>query len=207
MDSDNIVLFIIILTGILSLFAWKRHDIFNKLLLRPYDVVHKKQYQQIITHGFLHANWGHLIINMLVFWSFGSVLIQYFKIVWNELGNLMFLLLYLSAIVISSLYGILKNKNNPYYSAVGASGATSAIVFSSIFFDPWNKIYFFGVLPIPGIVFGIIYLIYSYRMAKRGKDNIGHDAHFWGAVYGFAFPLLFKPELWEHFYKRLTLYL
>ncbi|MDY0315521.1 MAG: rhomboid family intramembrane serine protease, partial [Bacteroidales bacterium] len=73
----------------------------------------------------------------------------------------------------------------------------------SMFFDPWNKIYFFGVLPIPGILFGVIYLIYSYQMAKKAKDNIGHDAHFWGAVYGFVFPLFFKPELWEYFYLRL----
>ncbi|HPX76380.1 MAG TPA: rhomboid family intramembrane serine protease [Bacteroidales bacterium] len=201
--TSNIVLIIVIVTAIFTYGAWQREDVFRKFLLSPYEVVHRKRYYQIITHGFLHANWAHLIINMLVFWSFGSVVIQYFDILWGDFKNLMFLFFYLSAIAVSALFSIIKHKDNYYYSAVGASGATSAVVFASIFFNPWNKVYFFGILPIPGIVFGAIYLIYSYQMAKRGKDNIGHDAHFWGAVYGFVFPLVLKPELWEYFYVRL----
>ncbi len=201
--TSNIVLIIVIVTAIFTYGAWQREDIFRKFLLSPYEVVHRKRYYQIITHGFLHANWAHLLINMLVFWSFGSVVIQYFDILWGDFKNLMFLFFYLSAIAVSALFSIIKHKDNYYYSAVGASGATSAVVFACIFFAPWNKVYFFGLLPIPGIVFGAIYLIYSYQMAKRGKDNIGHDAHFWGAVYGFVFPLACKPELWEYFYVRL----
>ena len=201
--ASNIVLIIVIVTAIFTYGAWQREDVFRKFLLSPYEVVHRKRYFQIFTHGFLHANWAHLIINMLVFWSFGSVLIQYFDILWGDFKNLIFLFFYLSAIAVSALFSIIKHKNNYYYSAVGASGATSAVVFASIFFNPWNKVYFFGILPIPGIVFGAIYLIYSYQMAKRGKDNVGHDAHFWGAVYGFVFPLVLKPELWEYFYVRL----
>jgi membrane associated rhomboid family serine protease len=122
---------------------------------------------------------------------------------WGTKAVILFVLLYLSAIIVSSLYSLAKYKDNYSYSAVGASGATSAIVFASIFFDPWNMIYFFGVLPIPGILFGVIYLIYSYRMSRKGTDNIGHDAHFWGAVYGFTFPLFFKPELFKFFINRL----
>lgn len=203
--GDKIIYIIIGITGIVTYLAWQKEDLFRKLLLSPYDLVRKKQYYRIITHGFLHGNWMHLIVNMLVFWSFGRVLMQYFYLVWDEMGYLLFLLLYLSALIVSSLYSIAKHKDDYHYSAVGASGATSAIVFASIFFDPWNKVYFFGVLPVPGIIFGAIYLIYSYRMSKRGTDNIGHDAHLWGALYGFVFPLFFKPELWEYFYKRLML--
>lgn len=201
--GDKIVYIIIGITGVVTYLSWQNQDWFQKLLLSPYDFVHKKQYYRIITHGFLHANWAHLIVNMLVFWSFGSVLMKYFYVFWDDMGYLMFLLLYISALVVSSVFSIAKHRNDYNYSAVGASGATSAIVFASIFFDPWNKIYFFGILPIPGIVFGAIYLIYSYRMSKKGTDNIGHDAHLWGAVYGFAFPLFFKPQLWEYFSHRM----
>jgi membrane associated rhomboid family serine protease len=141
---------------------------------------------------------------MLVFWSFGSVVIQYFELIWGIYAIGLLILLYISAIVISSLYSVAKHKDDYSYSAVGASGATSAIIFASMFFDPWNMIYFFGVLPIPGILFGFLYLIYSFRMAKIGNDNIGHDAHFWGAVYGFVFPMMFKPELYKYFLDKLV---
>lgn len=201
--GDKIVYIIIGVTGVVTYLAWQNKDLFHKLLLSPYDLVHKKQYYRIITHGFLHANWAHLIINMLVFWSFGAVLMQYFYVFWGEIGFLLFLLLYISSLIVSSLFSIAKHKDDYSYSAVGASGATSAIVFASIFFDPWNKIYFFGILPIPGIVFGVLYLIYTYRMSKKGTDNIGHDAHLWGALYGFVFPLILKPQLLEYFTHRM----
>ncbi|MDR2011318.1 MAG: rhomboid family intramembrane serine protease [Bacteroidales bacterium] len=200
---ENIVFIIIIITVVISYTAWKRPELFNKLLLWPYSVVHRKEYYRIITHGFIHADWAHLIVNMLVFWSFGTVLIRYFQYFWHGYAVLLFLLLYISAIVVSSIYSVIKHKGDYGYSAVGASGATSAIIFASMFFDPWNMIYFFGIIPIPGILFGVIYLIYSYKMAKRGTDNIGHDSHFWGAVYGFVFPLIFKPSLFGFFIQQL----
>ena len=94
-----------------------------------------------------------------------------------------------------TLYSLLQQKNNPYYNAVGASGAVSAVLFTAIFFDPWNNIYFFGILPIPGIIFGGLYLYYSYYMSTKKADNIGHDAHFLGAIFGFALPIVLKPAL------------
>lgn len=201
---DKIILIIVITTGLISYVAWQRPELFNKLLLWPYGIIKRKQYYRMLTHGFIHADWMHLIINMLVFWSFGRNLIIYFQQVWGTYAIILFLSLYLSSIVISSIYSVIKHKNNHYYSAVGASGATSAILFACLFFDPWNLVYFFGIIPIPGILFGVIYLIYSYWMSKKANDNIGHDAHFWGAVYGFIFPLLFKPELFKYFIHELT---
>ena len=200
---ENIIFIIIGVTGVITYMAWQNERLFNKLLLSPYAMIRNKEYYRILTHGFLHANWTHLIINMLVFWSFGRVLLVNFIVFWDYAGIWLFISLYLSSIIVSSLYSIAKHKDDYNYSAVGASGATSAIVFGSIFFDPWNMIYFFGIIPIPGILFGVIYLVYSYRMSKKGTDNIGHDAHFWGAVYGFTFPIFFKPELWEYFTHRL----
>lgn len=194
---------IILITLIISVYAWQDRTIFQKLLLSPYILVRNKEYHRLLTHGFLHGNWLHLIVNMLVFWSFGRVLLIYFNLIWSN-GNLVFLFFYLSAIVLSSLYSVVKHKDNYEYSAVGASGATSAIVFAYIFFEPWNLVYFFGVLPVPGIIFGIFYLIYSYKMSQKQIDNIGHDAHFWGAVYGFCFPIIFKPQLIQHFIHSLS---
>ncbi|MDD3860781.1 MAG: rhomboid family intramembrane serine protease [Bacteroidales bacterium] len=200
---ENLIYIIIGVTAVVSYLSWQNEALFRKLLLSPYDMIRNKEYYRLITHGFLHSGWTHLIVNMLVFWSFGRVLLFYFVQVWGTKGFLLFILLYLSAIVVSSVYSVIKHKDDYSYSAVGASGATSAIVFASLFFDPWNMIYFFGVIPIPGIVFGAIYLVYSYRMAKKAVDNIGHDAHFWGAVFGFVFPLLFKPQLFQFFIQRL----
>jgi len=200
---NKVILIIVVITGAITYFSWQKEELLSKLLFSPYFIKRRKEYYRFLTHGFVHANWAHVLVNMLVFWSFGSVLIQYFDIFWGNFANLLFIGFYLAAIILSSVFSFFKHKDNPYYSAVGASGGTSAIVFASIFFDPWNKVYFFGVIPIPGIIFGGLYLLYSYRMSKRGGDNIGHDAHFWGAVFGFFFPLLLKPELFQYFLNRL----
>ncbi len=98
-------------------------------------------------------------------------------------------------------------KNNYYYNAVGASGAVSAVLFAFIFFDPLQKILVFFVLPVPGILFAAIYLIYSYQMSKSDNDNIAHDAHLLGALFGFLFPILLKPRLFETFIDKLLTFL
>ena len=122
-----------------------------------------------------------------------------------SVGSLFFLLLYLSSIVIASISTLYKHKNNHYYNAVGASGAVSATVFASIFFDPLNPVYLFLIpIPIPGIIFGLAYLAYSHYMAKNSRDNINHEAHFYGAVYGMLFPLLIDVQFIEIFLSKLT---
>jgi membrane associated rhomboid family serine protease len=140
---------------------------------------------------------------MIVLWSFGEAVERYFRIYFGSDGTYYFLVLYFGAVLFSSLWSLYKQKNNYYYNALGASGAVSAIVFSAIFFNPWSKIYFFGILPIPGIVFGALYLVYSYRMGKKNVDNIGHDAHFLGALYGFLLPVLLRPSLIYEFINKL----
>jgi membrane associated rhomboid family serine protease len=201
--DENFALIIVIITGFVSYSAWRKPELFNKLLLSPYIIVRSKQYYRMLTYGFVHGNWSHLIVNMLVFLSFSDALIYYFGMIWYSSGKLMFIILYLSAIVVSSIYDVIKYKDNSAYSAVGASGATSAIIFASMLFQPWNMIYFFGIIPIPSIIFGIIYLIYSYVMGQKSIDNIGHNAHFWGAVYGFLFPILLEPDLLKNFIHQI----
>ncbi len=199
----TIVTIIAVVTIIVSIMGFRQDNLFQKLQLNPYQVVHKKDYHRVFTHALLHADWAHLIINVLVFFSFGDALLAYFKYHFQSMGSLMFLILYIFSIAVSALYSIIKNKNNPSYNAIGASGAVSAVVFACIFFDPWHKIGLFAVLPVPGIVFAVLYLAYSYYMGKKGYDNIGHDAHFFGAVFGLIFPIIAKPELINVFISQL----
>ena len=202
-----LTLIIVILTVLVSMLAFRRRELFYRLDLSPARVVHKKEYYRIFTHAFLHADYFHLGINMLVLYSFGT----YIERVFSQLetaglifsGPFFFVLLYVSSIALASLTTITRYRNNEGYSAVGASGAVSAIVFTYIFFAPLEKIYFYLVLPIPGILFGVLYLAYSSYMSRRNKDNINHAAHFWGAVVGFVFPILLEPSLFLVFLENL----
>ncbi len=197
-------LFIIIITAVFSITVFSRSELFYRYQLNPYLVFKKKQYYRILTHAFLHIGWEHLIVNMIVLFSFGNALSKYFYIYSNINSTILFIGIYVGGIIISSVYSIIKHKNNSAYNAVGASGAVSAVTFACIFFDPLNKIYFFGILPIPGILFGILYLGYSYYMSKKNLDNIGHDAHFYGAVFGFLYPLFINPQLITIFINKLA---
>lgn len=198
---------IVILTVLTSLAAFRRRELLYRLDLSPVRIVHHREYYRIFSHAFLHADYVHLGINMLVLYSFGTYIEQVFTqleeagVIFS--GPFFFILLYLASIALASVSTVTRYRNNEGYSAVGASGAVSAIVFTYIFFAPLEKIYFYMVLPIPGILFGVLYLAYSSYMSRRSKDNINHAAHFWGAVVGFVFPILLKPELFLVFLKNL----
>jgi len=161
----------------------------------------------MFTHGFIHADWLHLIINMFVLFSFGEAVEYKFKELANQdiirFPQLTFLLFYCGGIIVSSTTTLWKQRDNAMYESVGASGAVSAIVFAGIFFEPLRKIYVYGLIGFPGILIGVLYLIYSYYMSRKGKDNINHDAHFIGAVYGFLFPLLVDHRLLKLFLNQL----
>lgn len=189
--------------SIVSYIAFAQPAIMSRYQLNAWSVVHRKQFVRLISHGFLHADWFHLLVNMYVLYGFGEVVLYYFSIYLDGYTDFRFLLLFFTALPFSAIYSVYKNKSNPAYNAVGASGAVSAIVFTSIFFDPYNMLLLFFVIPVPGIVFGVLYLIYSAYMARKQVDNIGHDAHFWGAVYGLVFPLLYEPALIKVFIQKL----
>lgn len=199
------VLIIVVITSLISIYAFSNAGITERLSLKPTLVYHKHQYYRILSHSLIHADWTHLIVNMYVLFIFGDVCNQYFKYYFGAKHTVLFLALYIASLIFSSLFSIFKHRNNQGYSAIGASGAVMAIVFTSIFFDPWNKLWFFGIIPIPGILFGIIYLIYSLYMGKKNIDNIGHDAHFTGAVFGFLFPLIVDFRLLNMFIEKLLM--
>ncbi|MDE5420627.1 rhomboid family intramembrane serine protease [Ancylomarina sp. DW003] len=194
--------FIIAITALISITAFNKTELLYRYQFNAYQILKREQWYRILTHGFLHANWNHLIVNMIVLYFFGSALENYFNYYLGS-STFYFIALYISSIVFSSLYDLKKYANDYNYNALGASGATSAIVFATIFFDPWQLLYFFFVIPIPGIVFGVLYLAYSYYMNKKQMDNIGHSSHFYGALFGFLFPILVKPELFSIFLQKL----
>ena len=198
---------LIIITSAISIMAFNNREIFDKLQLNPYSVYHKKQWYRVISHGFLHADWAHLFVNMFVLFFFGrSVENEFERLAINgtiKSPVFSFVLLYFASMVFATVTSIAKQKDNIWYNSVGASGAVSAILFTHIFFQPLAKLYFYAVIPIPGIIFGVLYLGYSHYMSRRGNDNINHDAHFIGAVFGFLFPLLLEPKLINVFLGQL----
>jgi len=195
---------IIILTVLVSLGAFQNAQLFDKLRFDPFTMTDKKEWYRFFSYALLHADWGHLLINMFVLYSFGQNVEYFFGFFFGSKAVLYFILLYVGAVFISVTPSFEKNKNNPYYTAVGASGAVAAILFSSILMYPQGKIIFLLLpIPIPAYIFGIIYLVYSAYMAKKGRDNVGHDAHFWGAVFGFVFTILLKPALFMHFINQI----
>lgn len=193
---------IIAITVLVTMAAFERPMIFEKLLLSPYMIINQKQWYRVITHGFIHANWMHLLINMLVFYSFGQALNYYLSYYFNHTA-LHFLVIYFGGMIFATLSTIIKYRDNFAYRSVGASGAVSAVMFACIFFNPWSELLFFGILPIPGIVFGVLYLAYCSYMSKKSNDNINHDAHMYGAIFGFLYPVLVQPKLLMMFLEML----
>lgn len=199
---------IIAITTIVSIISFQNDRLFSILLLNPLKFLHKKEYYRIFSHGFIHADWMHLIVNMFVLFSFGRAIEGYFnqlkEMDYLQYPQLHYLTLYIGGIIVSSIPSIIKHRNDSWYNSVGASGGVSAVVFTSIFFGPLNILYLYFI-PIPGIVFGALYLIYSQYMSKRNKDNINHDAHFAGSIFGFLYPLIINIGLFKVFLNQLGL--
>jgi membrane associated rhomboid family serine protease len=195
---------IILFTVVASIVCFNNDELFNQLKFNAFDVHHGKQWYRFFSYGFLHANWVHLLINMVVFYSFGTLVEHYFKVFFHEKYILYYLLLYLGGLLLSIIPAFGKHKNDVLYNAVGASGAVSSVIFASIIILPKAPISFFFIpVEIPAWIFGILYIIYEFYMSRKAKDNIGHDAHFWGAVYGVIFTIVLKPSLAAGFLHQI----
>ncbi|MFN3403488.1 MAG: rhomboid family intramembrane serine protease [Cytophagaceae bacterium] len=190
-----LTIIITILTIVISIYAWNNPELYSKWLLTPYKVKKYNEFSRFITSGFIHADYMHLAFNMIAFFFFGMSVEGFF-------GSYLFVFLYLSGIVVSDIPTYLKHKNNFYYNSLGASGGVSSIIFSSILLSPLRTIRIFFI-PMPGFVFGILYLIYSYYMSKQSRDLVNHDAHFYGAVYGIGFTIIYDPTVVPDFFQQL----
>jgi membrane associated rhomboid family serine protease len=199
----NITLIIIIITAFVSYIGFQNATAFYKLKFNASLINHNKQYYRFFSYGFVHADWMHLLVNMFVLFSFGTAVENSFAGYFSVRGPFYFLLLYFGGLGFSTLPAFSRHKNNDYYNAVGASGAVSAVLFSAIIMNPQMSIVLlFLPIPTPAWIFGILYLIYSAYMAKRGTDNVGHDAHFWGAVFGLIFTIALNPAFVRIFFEH-----
>jgi membrane associated rhomboid family serine protease len=177
----------------------------HKLAHYPYGENRQNEFYRMVTAGFVHGDMFHLFVNMFVLYGFGEYIEAQFKAIHGQTaGMVVFAAFYVFTIILANLPTYIKNKDNPRYSSIGASGATSAIVFSFIVFSPWAILELYFFLPIPAIVFGVLYLWYSNWASRKQGDLIDHDAHFYGAIAGFLFTILMKKELIFHFFNELT---
>jgi len=194
-----------IITGLISYQAFNNRSIVEKLKHHPVSEHQGKEYYRLLSSGFVHGGWFHLLINLFVLWQFGPIVEQvYGQIFGTMLGPLVFLVMYLSTIVIADLPTFFKHKHNPNYAAIGASGAVSGVVFIYVLFFPWAQLSLYGIIPFRAIIGAVGYLIYSSWASKNRNDGIDHSAHFYGAVYGIVFTLIAKPQVLGAFFDELV---
>jgi membrane associated rhomboid family serine protease len=197
-------LYIIIITTIISLVAFSKPQFMDALIFDPARIQSQKQYYRFITCGFLHGDFFHLFVNMFVLYSFGQAVEYYYGKIFGDASEIVYLVLYITSIFAANVSTYYKHRNHSSYRALGASGAVSAVVFTSILFAPFAKIYLYGIIGLPGIILGLLYLGYSYYMSRRdSSDNINHDAHWQGAVYGILFTIVLKPVVIRIFLDQL----
>ncbi|WP_316848411.1 rhomboid family intramembrane serine protease [Pedobacter psychrodurus] len=189
---------IFVFTIITSLYAFYDHSLYGKFMLHPYSVSKGQNVYTLITSGLVHADWMHLFFNMFTFYAFAFTLE-------SLMGSWQFGLLYFLGLILSDLPTVFKHKDHFNYNSLGASGAISAVLFSYILFNPMSKIYIMFIpIGIPAVVFGILYLVYCAYASRNSRDHINHDAHFFGALTGLIFTIIFVPGILQNFITMLT---
>lgn len=195
----------IAIIGVTVLVSWRAFNdqkLLARLILWPPAISRSGQYDRLVTHGFIHADWMHLLFNMITLFFFGRVMEAGFFA--PRIGPLGYLAFYLSAIVVAILPTYLRHHRDAAYRSLGASGAVSAVLFSYILLAPWEKIYIVPIpIGIPAFVFALFYIGYSIWMDRQGGDNVNHSAHLWGAAYGMLFTVMLEPRVATTFLERL----
>jgi len=197
--GSPMTLLLVGVTVLVSWMAFNNRQLVERLLLWPPAIDRQHQYDRLLTHGFVHADWQHLLFNMITLFFFGRAIEPFFV---SYIGSLGFVLFYLSAILVAILPTYLRHRHDPRYRSLGASGAVSAVLFAYILLAPWQLILVF-FLPVPAILYAVFYVGYSIWMDRQGTDNVNHSAHLWGAGYGVLFALMMEPRLWQNFLARL----
>jgi membrane associated rhomboid family serine protease len=187
----SITVIIVIITVIISLTGFSNQKVLGDLIFYPPAVSQNNQYYRFITCGFIHADVAHLAFNMISLFLFGRFVEDAFTQIFGEPGKMLYLLMYILALIVSLLPTYFKNRDNYQYRSLGASGAVSAVVFAGLMIAPQIEVGFFIIPPvIPGFVFGPLYLIISAYLDRKGGDNINHSAHIWGALFGVIFVIV-----------------
>ncbi len=188
-NTGSLTILLIILNAIVTYQGFKVLSFFDKFSFKVHQILVDKEYKRLVTSGFLHANWTHFAFNMITLYLFSRGLESY-------IGIPAFLLLYFASLVGGNLLALYIHRNHPDYSAIGASGAVSGLVFASIGLFPGMEIGFI-LLPIyiPAWLYGIAYVLYSIYGIKSQKDNIGHEAHLGGGIVGLLIAITLNPGI------------
>lgn len=186
---------IIGITAITSIIAFNRYEMLDRWMFMPYRIKNRGQWDRFILSGFIHKDYIHLLFNMFTFYFFGGVVEMFLSYTFGVItGGVLFVAFYLLGIIISDIPTYNKFKKDSHYRALGASGGTAATVFASIVIMPLSDICLFGIICLPGFILGVLFLIYSYVKGQKGEDNINHDAHLYGAIFGIIFILILSPS-------------
>jgi membrane associated rhomboid family serine protease len=186
------------ITIITSLMAFSNENLYGKLILHPYNVSRGRYIYTVITSGLIHKDWMHLFFNMLSFYFFAFQLEP-------VLGHWQFAVLYVASLILSDMPSVMKHRENYNYYSLGASGAVSAVVFSAILYNPLGQMMILPLpIPIPAVIFGVLYLVYCSYASKYSRDNVNHDAHFYGALSGLMITIIFHPGILPGFFQQIT---
>jgi len=205
LDNLTITLLIIVFTGLVSFQGFSNYHLIDRWKHYPYRESQQKEWYRMLTSGFVHADWIHLLVNMYVLFSFGSY-IESNIVNWygNVGGRLIFLLVYMLNIILANIPTTFRQIHNPGFSSIGASGAISGLLFMTILFNPWSMFQLFFIIPIPAVLLGAGYLIYSSMAANKGQGRLDHSAHFAGALAGMALIILIHHEIVVDFFRKLV---
>ena len=195
-----LTLAIIAITCIVSFIAFKDGKLMQRLLLWPPAVEKKHEYWRLLSYGLVHADFQHLLFNMITLFFFGRAMEALYA---SHLGMFGFLWFYLGGLLVSILPSYIQNRHNPNYQSLGASGAVSAVLFAFILLSPWSMILVF-VIPVPAILYAVAFIGYSIYMDRRGGGNVNHTAHMWGAAYGLVFTMVMEPRIIPYFLQQLA---
>ncbi len=199
--------FILGISIAISLLAFNDSSLLGKLTFSPYDVKRNNQWYRAFSHAFVHGDLFHLALNMFVLYQFGKILEMDFVYYFESKGKFYFFLLYFGAILFSTLLSYYRHQDNPLYHSLGASGAVSAVVFATILIRPDMELMLFLIpIPIPAFIFGFLYITAEIIMDKRVKNNIAHDAHFMGAIFGILFLSLLEPAFIKNLFLHIKNY-
>jgi membrane associated rhomboid family serine protease len=191
-------------TVVISLYAMKNQAVLQRLIFNPYVVAHRKEYYRFISSGFIHNDHMHLIFNMLSLYFFGAVIERQFGMIFGPRGDLYYIMLYGLGIIVSDIPSFIKHKENPRYNSLGASGGVASIIFAFMLLRPLDKIYLYFAIGIPGFILGPLYLIFSYYQGRKANDNINHDAHLFGALFGLLFMAVLYPQAIPEFFEQIS---
>ena len=197
----NITLAIIFITSLISISGFRQTRLIDELIFWPPAIQKQHQYYRFITCGLIHADYMHLIFNMVTLYFFGTIMEAHYQGILG-LQKWYYLALYIGALIVSNIPTYIKHRNDADYRSLGASGAVSAVLFAFILLSPWQRIYVI-VFPVPAIIYGGIFLFYSAYMSRKGGDHVNHDAHFYGALFGVLFTIAVRPDVVDVFLNEL----